>query len=423
MLFSNYPKSFIASTMLPKRFRLLALLGLLAACWPYLAAAQADVPARIARPTAVSPIAEMWARTAEYVYDDDPVLRPFADDLDQTVQRGSLKSFSHGIDDAVRTAQMHKVGVSNVLQLDELFKSVQGQHPATLNDLAKAITESLATNPERTADSTRRAKFTEFKTQLAMFAAVEAEAAAKLAAKHRATTDLLASSNIPAPAKTTIEPVTATSNWVWAALGMSALSLMGVFYLLGRPQPRAGVVASAEPVPSGRVSHQRNVKWTEIESYVQRELDKRLSAANPVKELAALTDPEPATPPVLATMPVAAVVAPTAAAGTLTHTQYVNQAPLNGTFPARALSDQPNMHSIFAIDFTEQNPNAGYFQVTGNQASHVRDHRSILEPVCSYVAYPQGSETRITTVEPGQVQRRADGAWHVTHRARIRFEA
>ena len=412
--------------MLPKRFRLLALAGLLVCAGPQLAAAQTDVPPKIAKAAKTPPIAEIWARTAEYVYDDDPVLQKFSDDLDQTVQRSSLKNFSHSIDEAVRVAQSHKAGVQNVLKFDELFKEVQGQHPATLPDLAAAIAERLATNPERTADSTRRAKFTEFKTQLGMFAAVEAEAAAKLAAKNRASAELVVPSEVPPIVPASPETATAsstTSGWVWAALGMSALSLAGVLYLLGRPQPRSAPVAQlAEPVPSGRASHQRNVKWTEIESYVQRELDKRLAAAGAAPApITAVALAPAATEVVPAWVPGAEAETPMA--GPLTHTQYVNQAPLNGTFPARSLSEQASQHSIFAIDFTEQNPNAGYFQVTGNQASHVRDHRSILEPVCAYVAYPQGSETRITTVEPGQVQRRADGAWHVTHRARIRFEA
>jgi hypothetical protein len=53
--------------------------------------------------------------------------------------------------------------------------------------------------------------------------------------------------------------------------------------------------------------------------------------------------------------------------------------------------------------------------------SHISNHRNILEPVCEYVAYPQGGETRIITEQPGEVRRRGED-WEVVRRARIRFE-
>lgn len=103
-------------------------------------------------------------------------------------------------------------------------------------------------------------------------------------------------------------------------------------------------------------------------------------------------------------------------------TQYVGEAPFNNIFPARALSDQPSTYSMFAIESSEQQPDQGTFAVTGNLASHVRDHRTVLEPVCEYVGgSPLGSEMRVITEQPGLVRRRGSD-WEVVQRARVRFE-
>ena len=163
-----------------------------------------------------------------------------------------------------------------------------------------------------------------------------------------------------------------------------------------------------------------------MRKFVERQMDERL---NPAVASATVSVAEPALTAPAPTPPVApepdefeAMLAPLPAPGPRQRTQYANEAPFNNSFPARALSDQPGTYSMFAIVSSEQQPEQGSFAVTGNLASHVRDHRSVLEPVCEYVGgYPLGSESRVITVEPGHVRRRGDD-WEVVQRAKVRFE-
>jgi hypothetical protein len=112
---------------------------------------------------------------------------------------------------------------------------------------------------------------------------------------------------------------------------------------------------------------------------------------------------------------------PTPAPASVQRLQFVNEAPFNNTFAARTLSDSPATYSIYEIVSAEQTPDLGQFRVVGNLVSHISNHRNILEPVCEYVAYPQGGETRIVTEQAGEVRRRG-ADWEIVRPARIRFE-
>ena len=166
-------------------------------------------------------------------------------------------------------------------------------------------------------------------------------------------------------------------------------------------------------LPKGSDTSSSTKLSTAVEQEVRRQLAKQLADWQ-------ATEPAAAAPPAPpeGVLPLAMAVAPTPRM----HTQYVGEAPFNNSFPARSLSEQLGAYSMFAIESSEQQPDQGTFVVTGNLASHVRDHRSVLEPVCEYVGgYPLGSETRVVTEQPGRVQRRG-ADWEVTQRARVRFE-
>ena len=236
---------------------------------------------------------------------------------------------------------------------------------------------------------------------------------------------------LPGSPVTTAAPAAPTSPLLWLALALAALSLLGVAVLWNKLQNtrrrleaiRSKDAASPKSV-GGEVFSQKKMALA-IQQEITRQMDQRVAAKQTKAKAAA---PPPAAPPVAppAAPPVAPaaveIPAPAAPPAPRVRTQYVGEAPFNNSFAARSLSDQPGTYSMFAIESSEEQPEQGTFAVTGNLASHVRDHRSVLEPVCEYVGgYPLGSETRVVTEQPGQVRRRGDD-WEVTQRAKVRFE-
>ncbi len=159
------------------------------------------------------------------------------------------------------------------------------------------------------------------------------------------------------------------------------------------PLPSLASVAGAEPVPSSPVT----------------------PAAAPAEPTPVPAAVEPGTSVELDVTPAAAPPEPAP------RLQFVNEAPFNNTFAARTLSDTLAPYSIYEVLGREQTPDQAQFRVVGNMVSHISNHRNILEPVCEYVAYPQGGETRIITEQPGEVRRRG-ADWEIVRRARIRFE-
>ena len=229
----------------------------------------------------------------------------------------------------------------------------------------------------------------------------------------------------PAVAVPTSAP---TSPLLWLALGLAALSLLGVVVLWNKLQNTRRRLEetrrkdAASPKSAGVEAFSQKKMADLIRQEITRQMDQRVAAKQARAKVPA---PPPPAPPAAALVPVVAEVevpAPAAPPMPRVRTQYVGEAPFNNSFAARSLSDQPGTYSMFAIESSEEQPEQGTFAVTGNLASHVRDHRSVLEPVCEYVGgYPLGSETRVVTEQPGQVRRRGDD-WEVTQRAKVRFE-
>lgn len=455
--------------MARKRFRWVALAAVAAAVGSGNAQGQGTPPAAPATavPGGVSPRAAIWAATAEYVYQDDPGLDKIESDLLKTIKSNSLQAFNRSVDDAVMLEKKQLPTLKHVLKFQGLVKTVQEESldPNDPAALAKAIVGKLDDNAERMADQGRAQKLTALNQRLNQLATGAAPVAlATTAAPQPAgagpavpdpasTDDLTAVETAPettaVAATQAVAPVALAGGgapgWVsWLALVLSGLSFGGMM-LLFRKQNRPAVMAAPALLPT---SPERNasrpstkkeptVTWDEMRKFVERQMDERLntavapaatSVAKPAAKPASRAS-APALPAAPAPAPVApepddfeSFLAPLAAPAPRQYTQYANEAPFNNSFPARALSDQPGTYSMFAIVSSEQQPEQGSFYVTGNLASHVRDHRSVLEPVCEYVGgYPLGSESRVVMVEPGLVRRRGDD-WEVVQRAKVRFE-
>ena len=435
--------------MARKRFRWVALAAVAAATG---GAAHGQGTASAATVAgAASPRAAIWAATADYVYKDDHDLAKIRPELLKTIKSSSIQAFNLSVDAAVALEKKQLPGKKHVLKFQGLVKTVQEQlpDPNDASALAKAIVAKLDDNDQRMADPARTKQLKLLEQHLNQLAASTSppEPAATVAAQPAAdnpmnqvaappagapaapeTTAVAAPTAAAAPAAPASSSAPAWASWL--ALVLSGLSFAGMM-LLFRKQNQSVAASVLPPVPLERVSRQSsrketNVSWDEMRKFVGRQLDERLNpavapAAAPAPATAA-TAPAPAVPPLPDSVEAMLAPLPVAPAASRQRTQYANEAPFNNTFPARALSDQPGTYSMFAIVSSEQQPEQGTFAVTGNLASHVRDHRSVLEPVCEYVGgYPLGSESRVITVEPGHVRRRGDD-WEVVQRAKVRFE-
>ena len=403
---------------------------------------------------AASPRAAIWAATAEYVYKDDRDLTRIQPELLKTIKSSSLQAFNLSVDAAVAVEKKQQPGPNHLLKFQELVKTTQALPlaPSDPAALVRVIVGKLGKNPARMADPARARQFKLLEQQLTQLAAVDLPAApvAMAAAQPGAgpavpdpvPNDDLAATETATETATLAAPLAATPAapvssgapaWVsWLALILSGLSFIGMMLLFRKQnQPAAAAAPALPPAPPERTSRQSSkkepsVSWDEMRKFVERQMDARLNpaVASATASVAkpALTAPAPIPPVAPEPDEFEAMLAPLPAPGPRQRTQYANEAPFNNSFPARALSDQPGTYSMFAIVSSEQQPEQGSFAVTGNLASHVRDHRSVLEPVCEYVGgYPLGSESRVITVEPGHVRRRGDD-WEVVQRAKVRFE-
>ncbi len=405
---------------------------------PAAVAAQTAAPNIMARPVAGAPPipindaqqAAVWARTAEYLYRNDSALQSISAELLATVQNSSVGYFERGLNAAVKKEMELKQCLlkdSHVQTFkSKVFDPLQAL-PRPAPTLAENIIAKLRDNhPERQPGGANANQFQAFErelTQLANGAAkpkpaplTPAETADNPMGQAAAEAPDAPAAGTPAAANfkssTPVAAAPASALLGWTAFSLALLSLVGVVYLFvkqsGRPAPASVPAAPAQPA-APRISS-KAITFEEMKKYVQRELEKQLAAPAPAAPLSA---------------PYAAPASPAAAPAPAPRrrVQYVSEAPFNRAFLARALSEQPSAYSIFAIESTEQQPNQGTFTVTGNLASHVRDHRNVLEPVCDYAgSYPVGSETRIVTETPGQVRRRGDD-WEVMRPAKVRFEA
>lgn len=422
--------------------------------------------------------AQMWAATARYVYADDPNLKPLAAKL--STEMGQPKTLSE-FEQKLRAAVAEAAATSktpNISVLQRQFYNMRSQNAA---ELSMSLADSLGKMPAR-KQGDRKQKLSTLENQLMKLAQSKSDAATPAAAPEAAVpTEPATATNSPYPQYGPLaEP--ATSPLLWAALVLSGLSLLGVIRLLSSRSSRHSSFSSSE---SGRSSHSHSgsrelspEQHREVEGMIARALagraDKPAPVASPtppqplarqattptvqqklasnspktvrpsveaspaaLPPLASLAPdtPAPAAPaappaePALAPaagvepgtsieLDVAPAAAPPEAAPRL---QFVNEAPFNNVFAARTLSDTLAPYSIYEVLCRDQTPDHGQFRVVGNMVSHISNHRNILEPVCEYVAYPQGGETRIITEQAGEVRRRGDD-WEVVRRARIRFE-
>lgn len=402
---------------------------------------------------AVTPMGAIWAATAKYVFTSDPDLKPILPKLSLITDAKTVEKFRQELNKAV-ALEGKKNKDSHVFMFQtKVFNPIYEQKLGDANSLVMAAQEALLkTHPERKNDP----EYIAFVNQINGLANTGRAAAKSTAPEGTyAETTANAASLVPAggpsvpdpaPAEVSAAPESATvaaplvavpavqtgsgaPAWVsWLALILSGLSFAGMMLLFRKQnQPVAAPVPTLPPAQPERATRQSsrkepNVSWDEMRKYVERQMDERLNPAAP--SISSVAPPRVPAPPQLdevETM-LAPLPSPASAPGPRQRTQYANEAPFNNSFPARALSDQPGTYSMFAIVSSEQQPDQGTFAVTGNLASHVRDHRSVLEPVCEYVGgYPLGSESRVITVEPGTVRRRGDD-WEVVQRAKVRFE-
>lgn len=392
---------------------------------------------------ATSPEAAIWAATARYVYQDDPDLKTLLPELLPTTKAATVEAFKLGLNKAVKL-EGKKPKDSHVFMFQtKIFEKVQQQNPAGAPALAAAISkELLAKHPERQDKPTFQSFLAEINSLAKAGTTVTADAADTTPAEAAdnpmsqvgAAPAVVAT---PLVATAALGPVTAppANQWLWLSLGLAALSLAGVAVLwnkLSNTRRDLERIKSNWENSSSKNAGGRSLSPADLAKAVQQEVSRQLAppAVNkPAKPAPAVVAPLPPRPSVPAEPPVAQeapALAPPAAAPPVPaarlRTQYVGEAPFNNSFPARALSDQPGSYSMFAIESSEEQPEQGTFAVTGNLASHVRDHRSVLEPVCEYVGgYPLGSESRVITEQPGVVRRRG-GDWEVVQRAKVRFE-
>ncbi|WP_216688203.1 hypothetical protein [Hymenobacter siberiensis] len=375
--------------------------------------------------------AAIWAATAEYVYKDDRDLNKIQPDLLKTIKNSSVVAFNHSIDEAVMLENKQLAGQKRLLKFQELVKTIQAQ-PLDPNDpavLVKAIVGKLDDNKERMADPARAQQLellTQRLNQLANGAVPTVPAAAALSqpAADNPMNQVAASSNVPAANESValvVAPVSApappTNSLLWLALGLAGLGLLGIALLwnkLGNTREEIATLRRTLEVSSPKATGGNGTSPAGMTAAIKQEITRQIEQRVAEKQAKVAVAPLPLPP-------VVAALAPAAPTPCL-RAQYANEAPFNNSFPARALSDQPGTYSMFLIESSEQQPEQGTFAVTGNLASHVRDHRSVLEPVCEYVSgYPLGSEARVITVEPGMVRRRGDD-WEVVQRAKVRFE-
>ena len=306
---------------------------------------------------------------------------------------------------------------SHVSTFQGSFKEIQAQQPAGVAALVAAI-EASKLGIKRKDDKSFQALMRSFSPVVAIAAAPPVAPSAAPASAPVPTADNPMNDVAALPAAA---PVAAASGpLLWLALGMAGLGLLGVALLwnkLDNARRELNILRRTMEAGSPKAAGSNSPSPVGLNDAIKQEITRQIDQQRRSEQQATAAGVPAAAPPVAS--PLAAE--PAAPAPRLRQ-QFVDEAPFNNGFPARALRDQPGTYSMFAIVSSEQQPDQGTFAVTGNLASHVRDHRSVLEPVCEYVGgYPLGSESRVVTVEPGLVRRRGDD-WEVVQRAKVRFE-
>ncbi|MVN75915.1 hypothetical protein GO988_06205 [Hymenobacter sp. HMF4947] len=427
--------------------------------------------------------AQMWAATARYVYADDPNLKPLVAKLNTALgQPQTLGEFEQKLQAAVAEAAAASK-TPNIKVLQRQFQNMRALNaPELLANLPDSLLKTAVRRQGERRD--KLAALEKQLMALAQSTSSETAATPTPSATGELTASQVMDMAAAAAAAPVASQPAPTSPLLWVALVMSGLSLAGVIRLLTSRSSRHSSGSTSESGRSSH-SGSRELspeQHREVETMIARALAGRAdkpaastpapapkpaptppAPAQSVKQKLASNSPKPVRPPVetssaalpsLASIagaaptptPPAAVPAPpapeptpvpdavepgtsieldvTPAAAPLepaVRLQFVNEAPFNNTFAARTLSDAMASYSIYEVLCNEQTPDQGQFRVVGNMVSHISNHRNILEPVCEYVAYPQGGETRIITEQPGEVRRRG-ADWEIVRRARIRFE-
>jgi len=424
--------------------------------------------------------AQMWAATARYVYNDDPNLKPLAAKLSTELgEPKTLGEFEQKLQAAATEAEQASK-TPNIKVLQRQFQNMRALNAVELND---NLPDSLSKTAVR-RQGERKQKLDALENTLMTLAQGNSGSSAGATPSPAAEATTLAAAPAPTESYQVAAQPSGTSPLTWAALVMSGLSLLGVIRILSSKRSRHSSSGSSESSRNHTSSSSRELspeQHREVETMIARALagqsDKqgvaqklapkpafapttqpqsvkqKLASNSPkamrpseaesspiaLPPLASMAAEVPASPPPVAAAPtpvaepepVPAVVepgtsieldvTPTADTAPKVRQQFVNEAPFNNTFAARTLSDALAPYSIYEVQARDQTPDQGQFRVVGNLVSHISNHRNILEPVCEYVAYPQGGETRIITEQPGEVRRRGED-WEVVRRARIRFE-
>ncbi|WP_375415803.1 hypothetical protein [uncultured Hymenobacter sp.] len=423
--------------------------------------------------------ARIWGAAARFIYADDPDLASLRPELEPAMDEGSLSTFASSLTDAVNAEKQQRPRQQSHLQTFQTFYE-ETRGTTNLPKLLTAIRSKLESNADRMKDPARKQRLDALSAQLSQLATAPslppAPAALTLAgpaigaglpvaAPAAGTSDTAPqpAPALPAPAPYSDPAPESASSWLpMLSLIMSALSLLGVLYLLlTRARPKSGLGRPAASSGTSRRTIDSNTfspgQYEELRKEVHRQVLAALPAASqpavsppavvlppsaPRNVAAPVAAPRAATPAVSPPAPALAagptpplppsllelVTAEPAAATTPApipqlRTIYVNQQPLDGAFRRDNLADAPASYTIFEITVDAQTPDQGTFVVTRNEAAHsgyIGSHHSILDPACTY-NYPQGAVSRIITDVPGTVQRQASGDWHISQKAQIHF--
>jgi hypothetical protein len=425
--------------------------------------------------------AQMWAATARYVYNDDPNLKPLAAKLSTELgQPQTLGEFEQKLKAAVAEAEAASK-TPNIKVLQRQFKNMRALNAVELND---NLPDSLSKTAVRQQGERKQKLDALENTLMTLAQSNSGSAGATPSPTAEAVTPAATSGPASTESYQVAAQSAGTSPLTWAALVMSGLSLLGVIRILSSRRSRhSSSSGSSESSRSHTSSASRELspeQHREVETMIAKALADQSNKQGPAQKAAPKPAPTPAAPsqsvkqklasnspkavdpsaepspialpplasmtpdvaapaPLVAAVPTPVVelesipevvepgtsvvldVTPTTDVAPKVRQQFVNEAPFNNTFAARTLSDTQAPYSIYEVQVRDQTPDQGQFRVVGNLVSHISNHRNILEPVCEYVAYPQGGETRIITEQPGEVRRRGED-WEVVRRARIRFE-
>ena len=261
----------------------------------------------------------------------------------------------------------------------------------------------------------------------------------------------------------------AAHDWSEWALALSALSLIGVvFLIMTRPKHRhrssssSSGAGTATTRLAGATDELTPGQFKEVQKMIARALADQNrpapGAAGPAPAAPAASIPAnrpkqavnaprpktastgllpeesvgpPAPPAAVAAIEAAApeylaeelVPAPAPPAPAGPRRAYVSSAPVNGRFRRNALQEQPAHNSIYELTLDPARPDETTFQVNPDPVSHPRhisSYADVLEPACEF-NLPQGAASRIVTEAPGLLRRVDGDDWEIVRKARIYF--